>query len=406
MRKVLIGAAVALGLVGIVAVSIRGGGQKKGVEVYVEPAATGPIEAVVKARGRIDPRLKVDVSAHVIARIEKLYVVEGQEIAAGDPFLDLEREAFVAVRDRAAAQLEIAASRVAGARLDLADAERELERARKLVSDGVVPPDEGIRRELARDAAALALEQARQAVTQARAELTKASDDLAKTTIHAPLSGRVVALSAEEGEVVVSGTMNNPASVIGTIADLSEILVEVDVDENDIVRVGLGQAATIKVDALRDQELAGKVVEIGSSGFSKPAQPDVTFFKVKILLDEPPESLRPGMSARAEIAVDRRDDAVLVPIGAVASREREEGAVKREVDVVFVEEDGKAVEREVEVGISDDLHAEIVRGVDAGERVVTGPYRQLKDLDDGALIREKKREASEADGAADDEEKN
>lgn len=404
MRKVLIGAAVTLGLAVIVFASIRGGGQKKGVEVYVEPATTGAIEAIVKARGRVDPRVKVDVSAHVIARIEKLYVVEGQEIAAGDPFLDLERDAFVAVRDRAAAQLQIATSRVAGAKLDLADAERELERARKLVADGVVPPDEEIRRRLARDAANLALDQAHEAVTQARAELTKAADDLAKTTIHAPLSGRVVALSAEEGEVVVSGTMNNAASVIGTIADLSEILVEVDVDENDIVRVGLGQATKVKVDALREQELAGKVVEIGSSGFSKPTQPDVTFFKVKILLDAPPESLRPGMSARAEIAVDRRDDAVLVPIGAVASREREEGAAKRDVDVVFVEEEGKAVEREVEVGISDDLHAEIVKGVSAGERVVTGPYRQLKDLDDGALIREKKREAEGAEVAADDEE--
>jgi HlyD family secretion protein len=404
MRKVLIGAAVTLGLAVIVFASIRSGGQKKGVEVYIEPATTGAIEAIVKARGRVDPRVKVDVSAHVIARIEKLYVVEGQEIAAGDPFLDLERDAFVAVRDRAAAQLQIATSRVAGAKLDLADAERELERARKLVADGVVPPDEEIRRQLARDAAKLGLDQAHEAVTQARAELTKAADDLAKTTIHAPLSGRVVALSAEEGEVVVSGTMNNAASVIGTIADLSEILVEVDVDENDIVRVGLGQATKVKVDALREQELAGKVVEIGSSGFSKPTQPDVTFFKVKILLDAPPESLRPGMSARAEIAVDRRDDAVLVPIGAVASREREEGAAKRDVDVVFVEQEGKAVEREVEVGISDDLHAEIVEGVSAGERVVTGPYRQLKDLDDGALIREKKRDDEGAEVAADDEE--
>lgn len=403
MRKAVVIPIGIVVLVGIVLASMRGGGSKKGVEVYLEPASQGVIEAVVKARGRVDPRIQVDVSAHVIARIEKLYVVEGQEVVAGQPFLELERDAFVANRDRSKAQLAIAISRVAGAELDLEDAEREAARAITLVADGVVPDDEAVRRRLARDAARLSLDQARQAVAQARAELVKAEDDLAKTTIHAPLSGRVVALSAEEGEVVVSGTMNNPASVIGTIADLSEILVEVDVDENDIVRVDLGQSATVRVDALRDEsELAGRVVEIGSSGFSKPTQPDVTFFKVEILLESPPQSLRPEMSARAEIAVDRREEAILVPIGAITSRADEEESGS-ERDVIFVEVEGKAVERTVEVGISDDVHAEIVQGLSAGDRVVTGPYRALKDLRDGAVIREKSRDADPKEGSDDDE---
>lgn len=381
----IVGAVVVIG--GIVAASIVGGGSGKGAEVYLEPAEREAIEAAVKARGQVDPRVKVDVSAHVIARIEKLYVQEGDEIAAGQPFLELERETFLAIRDRSAAALAIARSQVSRAELDLADAERELARATQLVADGVLPDDEQVRRRLARDAARLSLDQAHEAVRQADADLAKARDDVAKTTILAPLSGRVISLAAEEGEVVVSGTMNNPASVIGTIADLSEILVEVDVDENDIVRLARGQRATVRVDAMRDTPLEGKVVEIGSSGFERPSQPDVTFFTVEILLDDPPKSLRPGMSARAEIAVDRREDAVVVPIGAITSRPGEDEAEER--DVVFVAVDGKAILREVVVGITDEIRAEIEKGVEAGEMVITGPYRALKDLEDGAAIREK-----------------
>jgi HlyD family secretion protein len=201
--------------------------------------------------------------------------------------------------------------------------------------------------------------------------------------------------------------MNNPASVIGTIADLSEILVEVDVDENDIVRVALDQVAAVRVDALADTKLTGKVVEIGSSGFEKPSQPDVTFFIVKILLEAPPQTLRPGMSARAEITTERRDNAVVIPIGAVASRPSEADD-KVERDVVFVEKDGVVSLREVEVGITDELNAAIETGLEAGERIVTGPYRALKKLEDGEMVRQRERkpkkdDKDKADEDSDDE---
>src|SRR4029077_16401949 len=122
--------------------------------------------------------------------------------------------------------------------------------------------------------------------------LTKAQDDLSKTTIYAPLSGRVITLNAKEGEVVVSGTMNNPGSVIATIADMSEILANVDVDETEIVSVKVGQEAVLRVDALPNRVYHGQVVEIGSNGFNRPQQPDVTFYQVKVLYTDSDEALK------------------------------------------------------------------------------------------------------------------
>src|SRR5206468_4718402 len=132
--------------------------------------------------------------------------------------------------------------------------------------------------QLAETSARLRLDEAHESVHQTQANLTNAQDALSKTTIYAPLTGRVIVLNAKQGEVVVSGTMNNPASVIGTIADMSEINAEVDVDETEIVNVKLGQDTVLRVDALPGREYRGKVIEVGSSGYNRPAQPDVTFF--------------------------------------------------------------------------------------------------------------------------------
>jgi HlyD family secretion protein len=246
-----------------------------------------------------------------------------------------------------------------------------------------VVPDERLEAaELAESSARLKVDQSRESVSQARADLEKAEDELRKTTIFAPISGRVIALNAEVGEVVISGTMHNEASVIGIIADLSEILVEVLADETDIVQVQLGQPATIDVDALPGSVYSGKVVEIGNSGVSLTTQPDVTFFRVKILLEEPDRRLLAGMSARASIEVAGHQNALVVPIESVIYRPPENGAEGAdEIQVVFVvEDDGSVEQRPVEVGISDVTHVEIASGVEEGEQVVTGPRRVLEDL--------------------------
>ena len=395
MKRVLIILGMLVALTAITAASLLSGrDSNRGEEVDLEAPVRSEISQTIKASGQVDPRIKVNISAHVIGKIERLFVEEGDDVKQGSPFLQLEREAFQAIRNRAAAQLEIARSQLRQAEIDLEDNEIRLNRAKRLRSENVLAQETLETTQLAYKSAQLRLEQSKEAVHQAQADLEKAEDDLGKTTIYSPLTGRVIALNAEEGEVVVSGTMNNPASVIGTVADLSEILVEVDIDENEIVDVAIGQHAIAEVDAIPDHPYTGKVVEIGSSGFAKPQQPDVTFFKAKVLLNDPDERLRAGMSARAEIQVDRHENALIVPIQAVVYRSADGKLLEtdqEEHQVVFVEESGEAKAVPVEVGISDTTHIEVLSGLEgSGEqapKVVVGPYRVLKNLESGTDIR-------------------
>ncbi len=419
MKKVLLALAIVfvLGAAVLAAVFVVVGGAKKGKQVYAEEVVSRDIVELVKASGEVNARVKVNISSPLIAKIEKLYVKEGDEIAAGKPFLELEKQALLAARDDWSSRLEMARNEVEQARINLADAGLKAERARRLAGEGILTKEQLEAVELALASARLRLTAADEQVVQAQANLVKARDDLSKTTIFAPLSGRVVSLQAEEGEVVVSGTMNNAASVIGTIADLSEILAEVDVDETEIVRVRVGQPATLAVDALPERDFAGRVMELGSSGFNRPAQPDVTFFRVKLLFESPDPELRPGMSVRADIETARKEDVAVAPIQAVVRRPpagsgsearagtsgpatgRPGGSEPEEIEVVFVITDGKAVQRPVETGLADETGVEISSGLAAGERIVTGPYRILKDLKDGEQVSIEERE--DEDGGAD-----
>jgi HlyD family secretion protein len=405
VKKPLLIAAGVTALAALVLFSMLGDRRGKGTKVYAEEAARRSITQTVKASGQIQPRVKVNLSAHVIGKIEKLYVVEGQSIAAGEPFLELERQAFLAERDNARAQLAKSSSDVREARVALADQRARLARSRRLAQEGISSSEALEAAELAHTSAELRLDQALESEKQARAYLVKAEDDLRKTTIFAPLTGRVIALNAEQGEVVVSGTMNNPASVIGTIADLSEILAEIDVDETEIVHLALGQAATVRVDALPEKSNAARVVEIGSSGYSKPAQPDVTFFLVKLLLELPDAALRPGMSARADIAVATHENAVVVPIQSVVERETKAAGGTGSAAVsgdrtpgVFVVDQNQVRRKTVRTGISDATHVEVVEGLAGGEQVVTGPYRILRRLEDGERVQVTRPDLEKDDG--------
>jgi HlyD family secretion protein len=399
VKKGLLIAVGVLVLAGIVFVSIRASKGDKGAKVYAEAAKPQDISQVIKASGAIDPKEKVNISAHVVGKIEKLFVQEGDRIEAGQPFLRLEQQAYIAQRDQWAAQLRSFETGVAKAQAQLADTRVKLQRAESLNRQGILSLEQLQAAQLQETSARLVVDEARESVEQARANLVKASDDLKKTTIYAPLSGRVVKLNAEQGEVVVSGTMNNPGSVIGVIADLSEILAKVEVDETEIVDVKVGQSAVIKVDAIPGRQYHGKIMEVGSSGFSKPAQPDVTFFEVKILLDDADERLRPGMSVRSEIRAASHPGALVVPIQAVVERpplpdraeapEKKsavEGRADEEIKVVFRVEAGKVRQVPVRTAISDETHVEVTAGLKAGEVVVTGPYRTLRDLKDGDLV--------------------
>ncbi len=416
MKKLLTGVLVLAGLGAIVFYSMKSSSGESGVEVDTEKVARRLLTELVKTSGQVDAQVKVDISSPLIAKITKIYVEEGDEMQAGDRFLELEKETFIAARDNWNSQLAIARNDVAQAEVSLADARVKAQRAQRLVDEGIGTVEALEAAKLTETSAELRLERARQSVEQVKTSLTKANDELGKTTLYSPLTGRVVALNAEEGEVVVSGTMNNPASVIGTVADLSEILAEVDVDETEIVKIKLGQEAELRVEAQGDRVYHGKVVEIGNSGYGKASQRDVTFFKVKLLFEDADSSLRPGMSVRADISTARVEDALVVPIQAVVKREpvespaentattaSEAGEEAEEISVVFIMEEGKAVQRPVETGLSDDTHVQIISGVEEGEPVIIGPYRTLKilDHDDKVRLRKVKKKSSDDDDNAD-----
>lgn len=394
MKRWFLGAVVVLALALVVVASIRGGGEEQGVLVYAEAVRREPMTQTVRASGGIRARVSVDLSAHVVAKIEEIHVEEGDRVEAGQPFVELERESFLATVESWRAQLRQAETRVRQAEVDLEDARIRLRRMRRLAEEGIVSAEELESRELQETSAGLRLDEAEDAVEHARANLAKALDDLSKTTIYAPVSGRVVDLNAEEGEVVVSGMMNNPATKIATVADLSELLAELDVDESEIVRVDVDEPVTVTVDALPDRTFPGRVVEVGSSGYTRAGQGDVTFFAVDVLLEEADPQLRPGMSVRAEIEVASRQEALTVPVQAVVERPAGRGdgdagspGESTTESVVFAVEGEQARQRPVETGLSTITRVEVVSGLQEGDEVITGPYRTLRDLEDGDPIR-------------------
>ncbi len=269
------------------------------------------------------------------------------------------------------------------------------------------------------DQARTSHESALQRVEQSRAALARAEDSLAKTTIRSPLTGVITQMNVEVGERAVPGTLNNPAATIMVIADLSVIEAEVEVDETDIVHVVLGQEAEVKVDALPDQPLFGIVTEIGNSAIVKPgATQEAKDFKVAIRLQDPPSSLRPGLSCTADITTAIREDVPTIPIQALVVREYEVDSqgnpVKPEkVDEPTARADSRRVERKdfqgvfvvrdervdfapVQTGIAGDTELEVVSGVEAGVEIVSGSYKALRELKDGDKVKQAKDERSEA----------
>jgi HlyD family secretion protein len=240
-------------------------------------------------------------------------------------------------------------------------------------------------------------------VEQAQAALKQTRDDLSKTTIYAPMSGTISDLRKEQGEIAIGSQFQE--DVILVIADLSEMETQVNVDENDIISIAVGQHAEIEVDALLDQILTGVVAEIASSANIAGAgsSDQKTEFEIKISITDPPETLRPGMTAGAELFTKTNENALSVPIQSVAVRTVDQLSMAGEdraeaekrytadrdgfVEIVFCIEDGKAIAKQVKTGIQSDELIEILEGLAEGEEVVTGSYRAIsKDLENGAVV--------------------
>jgi HlyD family secretion protein len=392
MKKPLIIGAVVVLIAIIVFASVRGGGPN-GQKVYVEKAAERKIESVVTAPGEIDPKVKVNISAHVIGKIEKLYFNEGDIVKKGQRLVDLERPAYTAQTDRAQAELANRRIEVERSRLAMANAELAYRRAQTMKAQGIQAQELFDRAQLEYENARAAYASSKEGVRQSQALVDQAANDLSHTIITSPIDGKVVSLNAHEGEVVITGTMNNPGSVIAVIADLSEILVVADVGETEVVGIRMGQPAKVRVDAVTDKEYTAHVAEIGSSANVRAsAGSGIRYFKVKTAIDNPDDRLRPGMTSQVSIITSTSANTIVVPIQCVVERvpgkkadfEAEESAVKKKY--VFVVEGTKTKMVEVTTGISDATHVAITSGVKPGQQVVTGPFKTLKKLNDGDAV--------------------
>jgi HlyD family secretion protein len=374
----------------------------EGIAVEIEQAGRRQVVQTVTATGKIQPMIQVNISADVSAKITRLEVEEGEWIEQGTLLVELDREAYLAAVESAEANLSAAQANANLARENMVKAEKDYVRTKELF-------DRNLESQSVLDTvyAAAEVEKARyQSVLdqgeQAKAALRQARDALAKTTIYAPMSGTVSMLNKEIGEIALGSQFQE--DVILEISNLEGMEALVDIDENDIVSVSIGDEAEIEVDALPNVKLKGRVTEIANSAKSSGAgtTDEKTEFEVKVAVIDPVGELRPGMTASAEIVTKVCDDCLSVPIQSVAVRTldqigaegEEEGDETRFtpdsegfVEIVWVVADGRAHARQVKTGIQSETHIEIADGLEDTDQVVIGNYRAIsRDLKDNLMV--------------------
>jgi HlyD family secretion protein len=392
MKKYLIIGGIAVVLIVIIAANFLK--SEKGTSVDVQYVEKGTIVQKVTGSGQIRPEVQVKVSANVAGKIMKLHAEEGDTVKKGQVLVELDQEQYTAMLDRAESTL-----------LSMLAQEKkvksELERNKDLYAKGLLSEAEFEAGQAEYDAAVSNSRQARAAVNEAK-------DQLSKTILRSDMDGIVTQLNKEEGEIALGAQFQE--DVIMIVADLSKMEAAIEVDENDVVDISLGDTADIEIDAFTDTTFKGVVTKIANSATIKGlgTQEQVTNFEVTVALNDFNPKFRPGMSTTVDVITDTRKNVVKVPIQAVTVREKktlekkpgveekastpetettEDTKAKEFSEVVFCVEDNKAVAKPVKLGISDDQFYEIESGVNEGELVITGPFRILsRTLKEGDLL--------------------
>ena len=403
---------IVVAVVGVVALSAfksRG----KGTEVRIEAVENRDLVASVTASGQVQPRTRVDLSADITGRIVQLAVKEGDLVSRGQFLLQIEREQYDAAVQRAEAALASARAQAAQANANFVQAKRNLERSQEIQrsNPALVSEEQMEQLRTALEVAEAVLNAARHSVDQAQAGLTDSRTSLSKTTIRAPMSGRITRLVVEEGETAIMGTLNKDAATLLTISDMSVLETKVKVDETNVSRISVGDSAVIEIDAFPDTTFRGRVVEISNSSVRSvsgaPTADQAVDYEVTIELLDAPEGTRPDFSATAKIVTATRLQVRSIPIIALTVREQEPAGApedapvavtgrqpdrevgRRDVEGVFVVgADNKVTFRPVKVGIAGEKHFEVISGLEPGERIVAGSYQAIRGLRDGALVRE------------------
>ncbi|MGD8537822.1 MAG: efflux RND transporter periplasmic adaptor subunit [Candidatus Aminicenantes bacterium] len=371
--------------------------REKAIKVTVEKTQKRDLTSIVSASGEVKPKKNINISAHISGRIVRIGVEEGQRVKKDDFLLKLESTQYEANADRDRAVIRTFRAELIKADAQLKKDESFYERQKKLYDEKLISGEQLEAAKTSFDISKAAHEAILYQIRQAQASLKSTLDMLSKTVYNSPIDGIITSLRVEEGEIAMIGTMNNPGTVLMTIADLSVMEVEVEVDETDVISLSLGQKADIRIDALPDRTIQGIVTEIGSSALQKAvATEESKDFKVVVTLEEPPASLKPGLSASADIITAERNDALAIPISSLVLKEKEDSDEKKkdeQEEGVYIIRDSRVKFQAVEKGIMGELMVEIISGLEEGQEIVTGPYNALRQLKDDTLIKaEEKRQ--------------
>ena len=383
---------------------------QKPVEVRIEPVERRDLVASVTASGQVQPRTKVDVSSDITGKIVRLAVKEGQMVTKGQFLLQIDLEAARAQFERAQAAASSARARMAQSKANWIQSQRSYERSAEIKkSNAQLVSEEQLEQLRTAQEVNEALYQAAQhEVEQSEAAVRDARQALGKTTITAPMSGRVTRLNVEQGETAIMGTLNKDAATLLTIADMSVLETKVKVDETDVARISIGDSAIVEIDAFPDTTFLGRVTEISNSSVkgaaAQQASDQAVDYEITIQLLNAPADTRPDFSATAKIVTDSRQNVVSIPIIALTVREDEkvggDTAValggkqpakqigKRDVEGVFVVgKDNRVAFKPVKVGIAGEKYFEVVNGLQPGERIVAGTYQAIRELKDSTLVK-------------------
>jgi HlyD family secretion protein len=388
-------------------------------EVETTAVKETTITETVTATGKVQPEIEVKISSEVSGEIIALPIKEGQAVKKGDLLVRINPDLYESGVSRNAAALSTSKAGLSQAEAQLKEAKANYERNKTLFDKGVISKSEWDKIVSAYESAQAQKQSAYYQVKSANASVTEAQDNLNRTTIYSPVDGTISKLDTELGERVV-GTQQMTGTEILRVANLNNMEVEVDVTENDIVKVKIGDEAEIEVDAYQKRKFKGEVTSISNSASDAATADQVTNFKVKVrilkesyadMTEGKPASyspFRPGMTATVDIITTRKENIVAVPISAVVVRadttavkkdvlegietdeEKAKSSSSKKYECVFVMQNGVAVLKTVKTGIQDDTNIEIISGLKKGDKVITGPYTTVsKDLNPNDKVKDK-----------------
>ena len=410
--------------------------------VTVESIRARDLDAIVSASGKIQPKRQVNVSATTMGRVTRLAVQEGQRVKAGQFLLEIDPKALAGQLERgeasvaaARSSLQQAHSAVDQARATLDLAQQTLKRQQDLSKDGLTTREaleraqnEVTVREVELKTRQQEVQTREEQIKQEQAGLSTTRYNISQVTINSPMDGIVTRRNIEEGENVVVGTMNNAGTVLLTVADMSVIQAEIEVDETDIPNVAIGMPAIVTIDAVPDRMFKGRVTDIGNSPIQAAAQAQATGqrqatnFKVVVTIEDQVPDIRPGFTCTAEITTATRKNATAVPIQSLTVREMlfdDKGTLiheppppvqrrffgtapaappppppdpapdqtRKETEGVFVVRDAKVVFAPVKVGIAGERYFEVLTGLKPGDQVITGPFDSVRQISDGSAVK-------------------